>query len=218
MTKQERYALYYFIRSRPDDDYNLVLKNDILNALRDQEFPPIEYASVMVHLFKIKSLNVTNRMYILQHLRPWYEEHSFDRETILPVFYEALSEIDSGIAGTALLALNSLRKDFPEIDQNKISEAALEIAQADTQSILSRISAVQVCAKMNLADSQAIIRDLAQENLPTNLRIAAVAALGDIGTDEDIPILEKIITNEHKRYQKAARTAITKIKAKGNKI
>lgn len=230
LNEDERDALYYFIASRPDDADNLVLKNDIMNALRDQRIPPPEFAETLIALFKDHSLGETTRDYIIQHLRPWYEDNPRDRHLILPVFFAALKESGGSIAGTALLALDSLSKEFPEVDAAKVAAAAADMAGSTTDSPLVRISAVQIAAEL-LDDPRAAsamnpetvertvetIRNLAASDGDgsTALRVSAIAALGRVGAPDDAELLKRILLKDEKRYHPAARRALALIGGRG---
>lgn len=213
LSKKERNALYYFIDSRPDNEEGYVLKNDIMNALRNQAATPEEYADIMIHFFKDKNMDTTTRMYILQHLRPWYEEKEYDRDRIRQLFYDALEETDNGIAGTSLLALNSLSTDFNDFDTDLIATAAAKIAESTSSSTLSRISAIQICGQMNLIKTRKFMKELLQQEQLTSVKLAAIATLGDIGTQQDIDFLTSIGEDE-KNFRKAIVLSIKKLRKK----
>jgi len=221
LTTDERNALYHFIASRPDDDENLVLKNDMLNALRDQKIPPEEFAGTLIALFNDHSLGEATRDYIIQHLRPWYEDNPNYRDIIRPVLFTALRETGGSIAGTALLALDSLSREFPEVDAAEVAAAAADMTRSTTDSTLVRISAIQVAARL-LNDRSAAIDDAERGDVlrtiretaasdeagSTTLRISAIAALGRLGSSGDAELLERILRKDGRRYHPAARRAL----------
>lgn len=231
LSEDERNALYYFIASRPDDSETLVLKNDIMNALRDQKNHPREYADVMIALFNDHSLGETTRDYIIQHLRPWFEDNPDDRARILPVFRAALRETEGSIAGTSLLALDYLSRKFPMIDSSEVAAAAADMVRSTTDSNLSRISALQVAASL-MNDPKAdgsitprvkskvidAVREIAfsDEAGSTTLRISAIAALGRLGTIDDARTMREIIRNGNRRYHPAARRALASLERRPN--
>ena len=71
----------------------------------------------------------------------------------------------------------------------------------------SRITAVQICGKTKSEAGLESARQVLAEGNDTVLRLAGVAAIGDIGTEEDIETLEKILVSD-KPLDKALHKAV----------
>jgi hypothetical protein len=209
----DRKALYRFLKFGANNKDNYVLKNDILNALRNQQPLTPELTDVMLDLFYDKSQDIVVRSYALQHLRPWYLDEQQHDEVIRQAFYDGLKETDTEIAGVALLALRYLAEQAPEFDKPFIAEQAAAIATDENSYILTRISAVGVAGKMNTAEQLPAIRELTASGNPVTLRVAAIAAVGELGTLADLDSLEQTAAGK-KPYSTAASAAIKKIISK----
>lgn len=209
------HALMRYLKYGENNDNAYVLKNDVLNALRDQTVPPSELTDVMLDLFYDKSQDMTVRCYALQHMRPWFLDERQHDPRIVQAFYDGLKETDTEIAGVALLALRyaSEQHTSGEFDAGFIAEQAVAMAENDNTYILSRISAVGVCAKMGTADALPTIRNLAENSSSVTLKVSAIAALGELGNTEDINTLRKLATGK-RPYSTAAQAALKKLNIK----
>ena len=213
LSADDRRALYRFLKLGANNKNNYVLKNDILNALRDQKPLTPELTDVMLDLFYDKNQDIVVRSYALQHLRPWYLDEQQHDEGIRQAFYDGLKETDNEIAGVALLALRYLAEHSDDFDKTFIADKAAKIATDENSYILTRITAVGVAAKMKTIEQLPAIRALAETGHPVTLRVAAIAAVGELGSMADLEYLEKIAAGR-KPYSTAAKAAIKKIISK----
>jgi hypothetical protein len=211
ISERDRAALYYYLLHGKNNKHAYVLKNDILNALRDQKIPPAELTDVMLDIFYDKNQDIVVRSYVLQHMRPWYLDERQKDKAIVQAFYDGLEETDTEIAGVALLALRYLSDKAPEFDKQVIAGKAVEIAENENTYILTRISAVGVCGKMGNSETLPTIRKLSSEGNPVTLRVAAISSLGEIGDSSDLDTLEKLAKGK-RPYSTAAVAAIKKLK------
>ncbi len=209
LSPAERAALLAFLKCGEDDDNGFVLKNDILNKLREQQVHPEEYVQAMAYLLEDGLLDQVVRDYIVQHLRPCFEDNPSERPAVKKLLMKARSDRPGGTAAVALLALNSLARDFPsEIDARTVADAAAEIAADPAAPHMSRTSAIQVCAQNGIRESLPAIRELAgDEAVSTALRISAIAAMGRLGGTEDIATLDSIAASGDRRFAKALAAA-----------
>ena len=103
LSAADREAVARYLKYGENSDIELVIKNDLMNKLRNQKTLPPELTGVLLDLYSDRKQNITVRIYALQHLRPQYE---LTRDAaIRQAFYDALNETDNEIAGGALLAL-----------------------------------------------------------------------------------------------------------------
>ena len=209
LSAADREAVARYLKYGENSDIELVIKNDLMNKLRNQKTLPPELTGVLLDLYSDRKQNVTVRIYALQHLRPQYE---LTRDAaIRQAFYDALNETDNEIAGGALLALRYLCAEYPkEFDTAVISRRAAEIARDGNVSNLTRLSAVQVAAMLDNAEIEPAIRSLAENaSTPLTLRLSAIAGLGQLKRPESRPTLEQLARNKGPEG-KAARMALIK--------
>ncbi len=213
LKEDERRALYHFLKRGENNENNHVLKNDIINALRDQESPPTELTGVLLDIFYDKSQDMTMRSYALQHLRPWYQMENMKDPAIVKAFNDGADEHSTEIAGVALLAMSHLaEKNEPGFDSGTVAEKAAAIANDSTAYELSRISAVGVCGRLGDKSVLPTIRETVANSTSVTLKMASIAALGDIGERSDLALLEKL--QSERPYSVAAKSAISKLKSK----
>ena len=209
LSAADREAVARYLKYGENSDIELVIKNDLMNKLRNQKTLPPELTGVLLDLYSDRKQNITVRIYALQHLRPQYE---LTRDAaIRQAFYDALNETDNEIAGGALLALRYLCAEYPkEFDTAVISRRAAEIAQDGNVNNLTRLSAVQVAAMLDNAEIEPAIRSLAENaSTPLTLRLSAIAGLGQLKRPESRPTLEQLAQNKGPEG-KAARMALKK--------
>ena len=209
LSAADREAVARYLKYGENSDIELVIKNDLMNKLRNQKTLPPELTGVLLELYSDRKQNITVRIYALQHLRPQYE---LTRDAaIRQAFYDALNETDNEIAGVALLALRYLCTEYPkEFDTAVISRRAAEIAQDGNVNNLTRLSAVQVAAMLGNAEIEPAIRSLAENaSTPLTLRLSAIAGLGQLKRPESRPTLEQLARNKGPEG-KAARMALKK--------
>lgn len=209
LSAADREAVARYLKYGENSDIELVIKNDLMNKLRNQKTLPPELTGVLLELYSDRKQNITVRIYALQHLRPQYE---LTRDAaIRQAFYDALNETDNEIAGGALLALRYLCAEYPnEFDTAVISRRAAEIALDGNVNNLTRLSAVQVAAMLDNAEIEPAIRSLAENaSTPLTLRLSAIAGLGQLKCPESRPTLELLAQNNGPEG-KAARMALKK--------
>ena len=209
LSAADREAVARYLKYGENSDIELVIKNDLMNKLRNQKTLPPELTGVLLDLYSDRKQNITVRIYALQHLRPQYE---LTRDAaIRQAFYDALNETDNEIAGGALLALRYLCAEYPkEFDTAVILRRAAEIAQDGNVNNLTRLSAVQVAAMLDNAEIEPAIRSLAENaSTPLTLRLSAIAGLGQLKRPESRPTLEQLARNKGPEG-KAARMALKK--------
>lgn len=146
-------------------------------------------------------------------------------------YWDAVKETDNSIAGTALMGLSRLAADDLEIDGEKVAQTALALARGTIMhqpssiithspstipssppiSELTRISALRVCADLELETVLPLARCLAEEadNIP--LQIVAIAALGDVGGLQEELLLRSIIREVASPLLPAARSALDRL-------
>lgn len=125
---------------------------------------------------------------------------------------EALQEKENGIAGTALLALYRLVGKTSEADPAAIGKEALSLARDPASSVQTRVTAVGICGMTSQTAFLPDARVLAQTGEVIPLRLASIAAIGSLGTQQDKELLESLKAATDERLHKAADTALRKLK------
>lgn len=210
LSEIDRRAIAEYLKHGPNSDIEYVIKNDLMNKLRNQNTLPPELGELLIGLCTDRTQDVTVRAYALQHLRPQYEKTA--DPAIRDVYFALLDETENGMAGGALLALRHLAQEFPkEFDAGEIARRAAEIAaDADTAN-LTRISALQVASRLGAKELEPVALELAkEETAPLPLRLSAIAALGELNAAGNLPLLQTL-SGTKGPVGKAALAAMKKI-------
>ncbi len=222
MEADELQALYGFLRERHQEDEDQpgqVLKNDVMDALLEQEPLPPGLAELLTQVYRDRNQHVVLRDYAIQHLTSLHEQldatstagAQAEQERIQQVFWEALAETDSSIAGTALLGLSRLADTHQEIDRDKIAATALQLAGAGNASDVTQITAMQVCARLGVRAAVPLLVETAQTG-NIAVKISAIGALGMLGTPTELDLLERIVAGQDEHLKPAAAGALQRIR------
>lgn len=193
-----------------DRDELLALKDVVCSALDRQAQYPYELPVRLVEMFADREHNTAWRDYCIQHLNSGYDRAQPEqREAIRKTFWVASDEINSTIAGTALIALRDHRSD-PAINSTAIAAKALDIASNDFASDAARITAIQICAELDERKVLPYARKLVQTAKERPLRMSAIATLGALGELADREILVQYAASSDLLIQRAAKSALTR--------
>ncbi len=227
LSDSDRETLYDFLRRRAafdDDQTGQVLKNELLNVLCAMQPPPSGLGELLAQIYGDPGQDMVLRDYAIQHLATYYRQMTVatgvDNQTrsdelrqAQQVMWAALANTDSSIAGTALLGLERLSQEgYPGLDQQKIAEAALSLAQDDGVGELSRITAFQVCASLNVTNALPFVLGAAEQGETMPLRISAIAALGSLGGPKQEPFLYSLTQGNDNWLKLPAQRALNQLK------
>jgi hypothetical protein len=228
LTVEDRQALYNFLRQQSPLDKSQaghVLKNQLLDTLCALNPLPEGLEDVLAQVYQDRSQNVVLRDYAVQHMVAFYEQmekvpddsqpaKQNDLSKVQRALWEALNETDSSIAGTALLGLEQLSEERVEFDQNRIAAKALQLAGGNDTGELTRITAFQVCARLNVQDALPLLEQAASQGQSISLRISAIGALGTMGNDQAVPLLNRLLNGTEERLKLPAQQALMQIELK----
>ena len=156
---------------------------------------------------------MTMRSYALQHLRAWYQMENMQDPAIVKAFNDGAEEHNTEIAGVALLAMSHLAENsISGFDSGTVAAKAAAVASDENAYELSRISAIGICGRLNESSVLPNIRSTVEGSSSVTLKIAAIAALGNIGETSDLALLEKL--QNERPYAVAAKNAVRKLKSK----
>jgi hypothetical protein len=224
LTRDEKDAVYGFLQARHAEDgeqLGQVLKNELLDALCAQMPLPADLADLLARMYRDREQNEVIRDYALQHLFTYYEKvedgvsaeaATTIRAQIQEVFWEALSEVQTSIAGTALLGLSRLAETRRDLNTDRVASAASQLATDAGAGELTRISAVQVCGRLKVVEVLPALKEVAETGSSITLRVSAIGVLGLIGGALELDLLERILTDTNERLKPAATLAFKRIK------
>lgn len=223
-------ALLWFLRVPVQEETSLEplsensIKNDVLDILIAQDSLPPELGRQMVAMYRDLALDDMWREYCVQHFAPYYERRwspadegrlqAAERTEVEAAFQEAAHERQGGIAGAALIGLERLSGQYPEIGQEKVRAFALDMATDPVCSPASRITAVATCGYIGEKGILPAARILAQTGEVIPLRLAAIGAIGAVGNADDIDLLESILAGSEEPLKHAAEAASRAIRSR----
>jgi hypothetical protein len=187
LAESEVAVLYRYLLDPADEPglqpgQSYALKNDILNALRDQTLPPPELTRLLVSLYGSTNQPVVLRDYALQHIAPWYARAGASERAELIATLEAASrERAQGYAGTALIALVRVQQENATACASSLTNQIIEILHDSAANLCARITAVQLCGRLNLTSTSPYLLGLAaNRRQPPTIRLAASASLAGL--------------------------------------
>jgi HEAT repeat protein len=207
-----RYLLVSSSAAAQDREQENWLRNELMDKLTSQAMPPPELVQVLVAIYQDPAQDIVMRDYAVQHMRPAYVQAGPEQRDLLQqALWNAATETDSSVAGTALLALQSLGHEYKEIDADRLGAVSLNLAGEGRCGELSRITAVQVCGRLGLKQAAPLLTQLAQDADSIPLRIASIAALGDVGDEAARTWLQQLAGQADPRLRPALQTALNKL-------
>ncbi|MFC1497396.1 hypothetical protein ACFLS1_02840 [Verrucomicrobiota bacterium] len=222
-------ALMLFLDSRSQNQDNIRMlafngvKNDVLTVLLAQDELPEGFGSKLVEMYNDNEHDDVWRDYCVQYFAEYYQakwavgevpEDDKEHGEINSAYWQAVTEKDKTIAGTALIGLESLSRDYKGFDREKIKQAAVDLANDPDCLEASKITALRMCGMLNNADALPSARIVAQTGETTMLRMAAIATVGDLGDEEDIEFLNSMVGSSEKRISAIAKPALERVKAR----
>ncbi|VGO23283.1 HEAT repeat domain-containing protein [Pontiella sulfatireligans] len=213
------------------------IRNDALEILLRQKKMHEGMGELLISVYNDPSHDDMWRNYCVQFMEPFYEkqfeELSLKSEVasggmlssassgngdvappelqaIQDALWDALGERDNSNAGTALLALDKLSRNHAEFSKDDINAAMFNLAQDNDATLANRVTALRLCGERNNIQALETVRDLSRNGDTTMLRCAAIATLGEIGTEEDLVLLKAFAASRDKRIRRIAESALKK--------
>ena len=219
---EEVEAFFAYLRMPAKDSQDPVgenwLRNEMMDKLVQQAALPPGLSDLLVAIYHDPAQDVVMRDYAVQHMAPAYERVSDqEKANLRDTLWQATGETDTSIAGTALLALLDVvgpiasSGDDAAANHARLADTAFKLAADDHCGELARITAVQVCGRMQIEQALPVLEQLAQTAPSIPLRIAATAALGDIGGTEAVQLLQRLAESPEPRQALAAQSALVRL-------
>lgn len=225
MALPEREAVYQFLLQPGLLDQEAgeqAFKNQLMDRLCELNPLPEGLDKVLIEVCENKNQDVVLRDYAVQHLAAYYQQLDVTGQTdtklqqkVQDGLWQALSETDNSIAGTALLALMRLADEGrQEFDGKRIQSAAVRLAGETEASELTRSAAMQVSTRLGAKEVLPVLLKTAAQGETLPLRISAIGALGTLGSPEATSFLNSIASGTEERLKIPARLALRNIELK----
>lgn len=201
-------------------DY-MSLVNDIYNLLLTNDTEVQQLFDISLKVIPDKSAGQIWRDYCMQKLN-----YTLGREDVAPEsIQQALALLDTAtqgayprMQGTAFIAAYKF-KDHPFdpkpnfLNTQTLGERALTAAKDVSKPLIDRITSLQTAAKCDVAGTLAYATTLISESETSEpmLKVVALATIGQIGSEAQIPLLSEYRLSPDIRLRKAARVAINRI-------
>jgi len=220
-------GIYAFLSARYEDhktEMDLLefesVRNDALDLLLRQAQLPPDLVTNLVAIFHDREQNEVWRDYSVQHFEPYCQAKW--KETAIPptdpdwiaisnAYFEAVTETDSTIAGTALLGMERLSSAQSVISRDTVGQLAVTLANDEKCGEPARITALRICGQLKKIEILPTARFLSQTADTISLQIAAIATLGDLGDASDREYLESTLLVGNQRLHPAAKAALQRL-------
>lgn len=219
LSKQEIDTVYQFLNKPLADDvltsleFNS-LKNELVIVLMRQDGKPGDLSAKLVEMYQNKKFDIAWRDYCVQFMGQWYKDAPpNDQKLLARTITDALKETDNGIAGAALIAINS-NAGQPEIDLKKLDEAAFAIVTDKKTPDYVKLTALQICAIRKDQRALSVAHEILNNSKDVPLKISAIAAIGMLGNDDDIDTVKNLSKSTDVRIRIAADNTIKKLTGK----
>jgi hypothetical protein len=130
--------------------------------------------------------------------------------------WAAVQGPNADLAATSLLHLLDAQETgkLNADEKRRLETAAYDLATKKDVGEAALATALPVCGRLGIGKAKKLALRTAQDkNKSYPVRIAAIAALGDLGSQEEIDWLEKISEGREKRLKDPAQAALKKLRA-----
>lgn len=189
------------------------LRNDAVAALVHHEPAFLDTVGRLASMYRDSAQDRTWRDYCIQFLGQAYSRaDEGSREEARAVLLEAVADHTIPTAGTALIALADNLAD-PAVARHAVAQAARAIARDPGASPGARVTAFQVCARLDLREAAADARAAARGETAQSVtvRMSAAAALGTLGEASDRGLLRQLAGSTDVRLCRAAAGALQRL-------
>ena len=162
-------------------------KNQLMDALLNQQEIPSDYGETMVSLCRDKSQDVLTRDFAVQHIglyaqalnrRGVYNAKSAEVTSLRDALFDAAGETRTVVAAAAFRALSDMSAFDAQIDTRRLDSTLAACAGDAVAASAARSMAVQLCGERRVNSARpALERILASPDSPEILRRSASHAL-----------------------------------------
>lgn len=190
------------------------LKNNVLNLLDRQpgEAAALANAVMLREVLSDEQQDGAVRDYALQHLALLAERES---AVGWSTHWHLIESDETALAATGLIHLALQHRDgvLTAEESARLSAVALRLASDPNAKDPARTTALQVCSQLKIAGARQVAEEIARStSVGLIVRIAAVAALGDMEPDPTIrSYLAELANGPEKRLRVPAQVALQKL-------
>jgi len=194
-------------RRHPD-----LTRNNMANALVWQENPNPRLHELFIKMLEDRTENPVWRDYCLQFLSESLKSTS-EPEAVKAVLARYAKGKDA-LAGTAIvhLAYQESRGAL-QLDEAFSRQVEAQLTDPEVSSV-TKMSILGVIGQRRDTRLLPVVRTCAGTSLDDGLRRCALAALGQIGVAEDLPLIQAATTHSNRAVQLAAQSATERLKAR----
>jgi len=226
LTSEEIKVLMAFLRSPVEADTSLdplsinSIKNEVMDLLIQQEPLPPDLGKELASMSADPSLDSGIRDYSVQHFAPYFkarwgsgevDTESPDYQEIMRGYDQAVRMTNTSLQGTALIGLYALSEEYKSIDRQNVEKLAFQMANDPGNFVNTRVTAIQLCGRMGLKEILPTARIEAQSGETVQLRMSAIATLGDLGDKNDAALVEALALENDARIQTAAKSSLKRL-------
>lgn len=189
------------------------LKNDVLNLLRNQDTAPAQLPRLLIDMLENGEYDATMTDYCIQHLGSMWSAFRSEgmSECVRAVLADAASCKEFPYSGTALYALAD-DIEAPDEARERLRRLTVSLACDPAANPLARISAIQLSAQRRFLEVMPTVRRLLAEPHPDMLlAMVSVGAIGCLGRQSDIHLLEDVRDRCGERIRPAVDAALSKL-------
>lgn len=220
--------LFEFLKQPPasgQENWYLVC-NEIMEVMRKRNLAPGLYTRKHLELIQSANSDPMIRDYAAQHLAQWIsgidpQAREVDAQVAKDAFTSLCEEAGKPtnaqltLTGTTLNALTDAVLNGGEAMRDRkeeVARLALDVLQNRhaEASAVNRATALQAAARLNAPGLNEICRQLAADSTaPADVRLSSIAALGQVGSAEDIAFLRAY--TQDPAFKFAASAAVTRL-------
>lgn len=194
----------------------IVRQNDLADRLLQRPATAAPTAEALLNVLADEAADPLWREYCLQKLPVAYEQASTGealQSDLLAALRDHSANFETAFSGTALLGLYRLR-DLAGIPEEELIARARRILDHPGYATANRVTALQVAALLGDDDALKQARSLVHDSTaPVQLRISAIASVGQQGGAEDAPLLETLTRHPDIRIRTSSRNALQRLRA-----
>lgn len=182
--------------------------DELFTRLRTESGDPKDLTRKLADLFANVALDPVVRDYALQHVGHLGREGG-DAAVAHASALRGLEETGSPLAGTALLVLHNEPGSGGGKDP-LAGARAVELFRNENAAVPARVTALQVAARHGAEGTLGAASELLVGEASAFLKVAAIAAIGEVGSESDLPLLQSLPA-DNPILQRAVRAAIQKL-------
>lgn len=192
-------------------EVRIARQNDLADWLLQREATVHATAETLMAVIADEEADILWREYCLQKLPMAYRQAGLGEDIkaeLVETLQSNVTDPRITFSGTSLLGLYKLR-DRASLDPQSIIGYANTIIDSDDYSLSNHVTALQIAVLLGDQFALERARQLSRnESKPIQLRMSAIASVGQRGTFSDVPDLEPFLNHPDLRLRRAATTAI----------